>query len=331
MSRSRQNARDCDVMVLGGINIDFVMSLDRLPVPGETLKAKRFTIFPGGKGANQAVACAKMGASVSFVSALGDDFFGDRLRQEMQRRGVDMSYVLTKSGFLSGTAMIMVDETGQNLIAFSPGAAEHLSLTHIERALRSLRAGGIFLTQLELGTEIVFPSLSMAKQHGLTVIWNPAPAPDVAIPEEIIRAVDIIIPNETEAEAITGCRVLDLTDAERASARLQEMGFNTVIITLGERGVLANVGGEEVYIKGIKVDAVDATAAGDVFVGAFCAQLARGSALFSALEFANCAAALSVTKAGAMTSIPALDEVKAALRKLNKEEVFHENKGCAKQ
>ena len=306
-------------MVLGGINTDFVMSLDRLPVPGESLKAKAFSTFPGGKGANQAVACAKMGASVSFISALGDDFFGDRLRQEMQRRGVDMSYVSTNREFPSGTAMIMVDETGQNLIAFSPGAAEHLSLTHIEGALRSLRAGDIFLAQLELGTEIVFPALTLAKQRGLTVIWNPAPAPDVAIPEEIIRSVDVIIPNETEAEAITGCRVLDLTDAERASDGLRQMGFDTVIITLGKRGVLSNVGGEKVHIKGIEVDAVDATAAGDVFVGAFSSQLAKGSALFSALEFANCAAALSTTRAGAMPSIPESDEVKAALTKHQKE------------
>ena len=319
MSRSHQNTRGCDVMVLGGINTDFVMSLDRLPVPGESLKAKAFSTFPGGKGANQAVACAKMGASVSFISALGDDFFGDRLRQEMQRRGVDMSYVSTNREFPSGTAMIMVDETGQNLIAFSPGAAEHLSLTDIERALRPLRAGGIFLAQLELGTEIVFPALTLAKQHGLTVIWNPAPAPDVAIPEEIIRSVDVIIPNETEAEAITGCRVLDLTDAERASDELRQMGFDTVIITLGKRGVLSNVGGEKVHIKGIEVDAVDATAAGDVFVGAFSSQLAKGSALFSALEFANCAAALSTTRAGAMPSIPESDEVKAALTKHQKE------------
>ena len=319
MSRSHQNTRGCDVMVLGGINTDFVMSLDRLPVPGESLKAKAFSTFPGGKGANQAVACAKMGASVSFISALGDDFFGDRLRQEMQRRGVDMSYVSTNREFPSGTAMIMVDETGQNLIAFSPGAAEHLSLTDIERALRSLRAGGIFLAQLELGTGIVFPALTLAKQHGLTVIWNPAPAPDVAIPEEIIRSVDVIIPNETEAEAITGCRVLDLTDAERASDELRKMGFDTVIITLGKRGVLSNVGGEKVHIKGIEVDAVDATAAGDVFVGAFSSQLAKGSALFSALEFANCAAALSTTRAGAMPSIPESDEVKAALTKHQKE------------
>ena len=306
-------------MVLGGINTDFVMSLDRLPVPGESLKAKAFSTFPGGKGANQAVACAKMGASVSFISALGDDFFGDRLRQEMQRRGVDMSYVSTNREFPSGTAMIMVDETGQNLIAFSPGAAEHLSLTHIEGALRSLRAGDIFLAQLELGTGIVFPALTLAKQRGLTVIWNPAPAPDVAIPEEIIRSVDVIIPNETEAEAITGCRVLDLTDAERASDGLRQMGFDTVIITLGKRGVLSNVGGEKVHIKGIEVDAVDATAAGDVFVGAFSSQLAKGSALFSALEFANCAAALSTTRAGAMPSIPESDEVKAALTKHQKE------------
>jgi len=306
-------------MVLGGINTDFVMSLDRLPVPGESLKAKAFSTFPGGKGANQAVACAKMGASVSFISALGDDFFGDRLRQEMQRRGVDMSYVSTNREFPSGTAMIMVDETGQNLIAFSPGAAEHLSLTHIEGALRSLRAGDIFLAQLELGTGIVFPALTLAKQRGLTVIWNPAPAPDVAIPEEIIRSVDVIIPNETEAEAITGCRVLDLTDAERASDELRQMGFDTVIITLGKRGVLSNVGGEKVHIKGIEVDAVDATAAGDVFVGAFSSQLAKGSALFSALEFANCAAALSTTRAGAMPSIPESDEVKAALTKHQKE------------
>ncbi|RLE35012.1 ribokinase [Candidatus Acetothermia bacterium] len=319
MSRSHQNTRGCDVMVLGGINTDFVMSLDRLPVPGESLKAKAFSTFPGGKGANQAVACAKMGASVSFISALGDDFFGDRLRQEMQRRGVDMSYVSTNREFPSGTAMIMVDETGQNLIAFSPGAAEHLSLTHIEGALRSLRAGDIFLAQLELGTGIVFPALTLAKQRGLTVIWNPAPAPDVAIPEEIIRSVDVIIPNETEAEAITGCRVLDLTDAERASDELRQMGFDTVIITLGKRGVLSNVGGEKVHIKGIEVDAVDATAAGDVFVGAFSSQLAKGSALFSALEFANCAAALSTTRAGAMPSIPESDEVKAALTKHQKE------------
>jgi len=319
MSQPCQSTRNCDVMVLGGINTDFVMSLDRLPVPGESRKAKAFSTFPGGKGANQAVACAKMGASVFFISALGDDFFGARLRQEMQRTGVDMSYVATKRDCSSGTAMIMVDGTGQNLIAFSPGAAEHLSSADIERVLGSSQRGGVFLAQFELGPEIVFPALTLAKQHGLTVIWNPAPAPDVAIPEEIIRSVDIIIPNETEAEAITGCRVLDLTDAKRASDELREMGFDTVIITLGERGVLANVGGEEVHIKGIKVDAVDATAAGDVFVGAFSAQLATGSALFSALEFANCAAALSTTKAGAMPSIPESDEVKAALTKYRKE------------
>jgi len=319
MSQPCQSTRNCDVMVLGGINTDFVMSLDRLPVPGESRKAKAFSTFPGGKGANQAVACAKMGASVFFISALGDDFFGARLRQEMQRTGVDMSYVATKRDCSSGTAMIMVDGTGQNLIAFSPGAAEHLSSADIERVLGSSQRGGVFLAQFELGPEIVFPALTLAKQRGLTVIWNPAPAPGMPIPEEIIRSVDVIIPNETEAEAIAGCRVLDLADAEKASEGLRKMGFETVVVTLGKKGVLVNAGGERIHIKGIEVEAIDATAAGDVFVGAFSSQLARGSELVSALEFANCAAALSTTKAGAMTSIPEFAEVKVALENHRKE------------
>lgn len=319
MSQSRRITKNSSILVLGGINIDLVMRLDRLPVPGETLKGKAFSTFPGGKGANQAVACAKMGACVSFVSALGDDSFGVRLRQEMERAGIDMSHVPTKKGLPSGTAMIMVDETGQNLIAFSPGAAEHLSLAEIERAISSLQPGSTFLTQLELSTEVVFPALALAKQRGLTVIWNPAPAPRVAIPEEIVRSADIIITNETEAGTITGCPVLNLADVEKACDRLREMGFDKAVVTLGKRGVLANVGGRRVHIKGIKVDAIDATAAGDVFVGAFSAQLASGSELVSALEFANCAAALSTTKAGAMTSIPQLDEVRAALAKYHKE------------
>jgi len=315
MSQSLGIPNNCSIMVLGGINIDLVMSLDRLPVPGESRKAKMFSTFPGGKGANQAVTCAKMGASVSFVSALGNDAFSGRLRQEMERAGVDMSYVLTKKDRQSGTAMIMVDETGQNLIAFSPGAAGHLPLADIERAIRSFEPGSMFLAQLELGPELVFPALTLAKQRGLYVIWNPAPAPGVPIPEETAQSVDVIIPNETEAEAITGHRVLDVADAEKASEKLREVGFDNAAVTLGKRGVFANVGGEKAHIEGLNVNTVDATAAGDVFVGAFSAQLARGSELFAALEFANCAAALSTTKTGAMTSIPELDDVKSFLEK----------------
>jgi len=311
MNQSVKEVSRPEITVLGGINLDLVMNVDRLPSPGESRKALEYGTFAGGKGANQAVACAKLGASVRFVSALGDDSFNSRLRAEMEQADVDMKHVPTKAGFPSGTAMIMVDSHGENLIAFSPGAAMELSLEDIERALETAGERSVFLTQFELGEDLVFPALNLAKQRGLTVIWNPAPAPTGPIPEHVIRSVDVIIPNETEAEALTGHAIKSIDDAQAAARALRSMGFAYAIITLGKNGLISCGAGGCEHQCGLSVNTVDTTAAGDVFVGALAAQLAAGQAMARAVAFANCAAALSTTASGTMTSIPALSDVSA--------------------
>jgi len=311
MSQPIGEASRPEITVLGGINLDLVMNVDRLPSPGESRRAIGYATFAGGKGANQAVACAKLGALVSFVSALGDDTFNSRLRAEMEQADVDMTYVPTKAGYPSGTAMIMVDNQGENLISFSPGAAAQLSSEDIEAALAAAGNQSVFLTQFELGPDLVFPALKFAKQRGLTVIWNPAPAPTESIPQYVIQSVDVLIPNETEAEALTGKSIKSIDDAHDASHMLLAMGFAHVIITLGKNGVVSCGASGCEHLKGLCVETVDTTAAGDVFVGAFAAQLVAGRTMSQAVSFANMAAALSTTASGTMTSIPALSDVMA--------------------
>lgn len=298
-----------EIIVLGGINMDLVMNLDRLPAPGESRRAESYATFPGGKGANQAVACAKLGASVSFVSGLGEDGFAEALRKEMGASGVDMTHVPTKPGTRSGTAMIMVDQRGENLISFAPGAAAALCVEDIEQALEAASPNALFLVQFELGPDLVFPAIRAAKRRGLTVVWNPAPAPSGPIPADVIRCVDVVIPNETETEAMTGQKIQTPADAEEALSILKEQGFARAIITLGSRGVAFSTEGRVEFVPARSVDAIDATAAGDVFVGAFSANWAAGRSLDECVAFANRAAALSTTRAGAMTSIPERSEV----------------------
>jgi len=311
MSQSTGRTVRPEITVLGGINLDLVMNVDHLPSPGESQRATAYATFAGGKGANQAVACAKLGASVSFVSALGDDSFNSRLRAEMEQADVDMTHVLTKAGFPSGTAMIMVDEQGENLISFSPGAAVQLSVEDIEVALKVAGDRSVFLTQFELGSDLVFPALSLAKKRGLTVIWNPAPAPTQPIPPEVIQSVDVIIPNETEVETLTGKAIKSIDDAHVAAHTLLTMGFAHVIVTLGKMGLVSCGANGCEYLKALNVETVDTTAAGDVFVGALASQLAAGCEMSQAVSFANSAAALSTTASGTMRSIPALSDVLA--------------------
>ena len=311
MSQAAVENQHKQITVLGGINLDLVMNVDRLPSPGESRRASAYATFAGGKGANQAVACARLGGNVGFVSALGDDSFNSRLRKEMETAGVDMTYVPTKVGHPSGTAMIMVDEKGENVIAFSPGAAMELTQENIKLALDHAADESVFLTQFELGPELVFPALRLAKARGLSVIWNPAPAPTVRIPLDVIQSVDVLTPNETEAEMLTGQPIRSIEDARAAAQTLRTMGFAHVMITLGEKGLISCGADACIYLEGLDVETVDTTAAGDVFVGALVTQLAAGSPIQQAALYANCAAALSTTVSGTMTSIPSLLDVQA--------------------
>ena len=311
MSGSSNAPVEREITVLGGINMDLVMHLDRLPVPGESRRAQGFGSFPGGKGANQAAACAKLGVRTTFISALGEDGFGISLRGQMESFGVDMRFVPVKQQAPTGTAMIMVGGNGQNLIAFSPGAAAKLSVDEIAHAIKAASPGSLFLTQAELGCDLVFQALKLAKEHGLTVIWNPAPAPQVEVPADVIRAVDFVIPNESEVTALTGRSTESIDEAENALRALRDQGYAHPVITLGERGSIVLDGDRVRVIPALRVDSVDATAAGDVFVGAFSTQLAAGLNTLQCLEFATRAAALSTTRLGAMTSIPERAEVEA--------------------
>ena len=297
------------IVIVGSLNMDLVIRAQRLPRPGETLAGETFATVPGGKGANQAVAAARLGGSVAMIGCVGADAYGDQLRAALLTEGVDCQALTSIDGLPTGIASIVVDAASQNAIVIVAGANGQLTPASIERHDALLAAADIVICQLEVPTATVHRTLARAHELGKTVILNPAPAAG-PLPVEWYPLIDYLIPNESEAQALTGVAVESIAIAEQAAAMMLAAGVGGVIITLGERGTLhATAQGFE-HVPAPVVRAVDTTAAGDTFVGGFAAALASGHDESAAIRFGQLAAALSVTRAGAQPSIPTYDEVK---------------------
>jgi ribokinase len=298
-----------NVVVIGSLNMDLVTRAPRLPVGGETLIGHSFATVSGGKGANQAVAAARLGAQVAMVGCVGNDDYGVQLRDALLGEQIDCQAVSTVDGS-SGVALIVVDDNSQNAIVIVAGANGAMTPAVIDRFDAVLQAADVIICQLEIPDATVGHALKRARALGKIVILNPAPA-SRPLPADWFAAIDYLIPNESEAAALSGMPVDSLQTAESAASRLIGMGAGKVIVTLGAQGSLfANGQGFE-HFPAPKVQAVDTTAAGDTFVGGFAAALANGQSEATAIRYGQIAAALSVTRAGAQPSIPTISDVQA--------------------
>lgn len=301
------------IVVIGSSNTDMVIKSERLPSPGETVLGGTFLMNPGGKGANQAVAAARLGGDVTFVCKTGNDLFAQRAEEGYRREGIDTAFVLQSADAPSGVALITVDAEGENCIVVAPGANDTLSPADIEQARGVIEAADLLIMQLEIPLETVLAAARIAHEAGARVLLNPAPAPERPLPGELLALVDLLIPNRTEAELLSGVGITGWEDAERAAARLHECGVGSVLITLGSRGALCFDGERAVRIAPCPVKSVDSTGAGDTFCGALCVALSEGCDLVSAARFASLVASISVTRIGAQNAIPYRAEVDRTL------------------
>ena len=295
-------------IVVGSANMDLVVTTDRFPQAGETILGQAFAAIPGGKGANQAVCCAKLGGRVHFVGKMGKDRFGDQLRKSMKSDGVLLGHTMTDADASTGMALITVDRTGQNEIIVISGSNMRLMPRDIDAHWSVFVRGGVLLLQLEIPLRTVNRAVALARQKRLRVILNPAPAR--VLPDTLLRYVDYLTPNETEAGILTGVKVTSLKSAGHAARQLLNRGVTNVVMTLGAKGsLLVNEKGIRLY-PARKVRAVDTTAAGDAFNGALAYALTTGANAEEAIPFANDVASLSVTRFGAQISMPTLAEVR---------------------
>lgn len=297
------------VVVVGSCNMDLVVRAARLPRAGETLAGRDLQFLPGGKGANQALAAVRMGAAVSLVGCVGSDAFGEQLHAAAAAAGIDTTHLHRRSGVATGTASITVSDDGHNSIVLAAGANGTLQASDVERAEPLIAAADVLLCQLEVPLAAVAAALAIGARHRVCVVLNPAPA--APLEATLLEHVDFLVPNETEAAVLAGIAVDDLAAAARAAELLRACGPAHVLVTLGANGVwLAGPAGRR-HFDAPRVQAVDSTAAGDTFIGAFAARLAEGADLAAAIGFAQRAAALSVTRMGAQASIPSRSEVDA--------------------
>jgi ribokinase len=296
------------IVIIGSVNMDLVLRVPRMPMPGETLAGDKFMTIPGGKGANQAVACARLaapGTAVAMVACVGDDAFGTQMRHSITACGIDDRYIDEVAGEATGIASIMVDAQAQNSIVIAAGANGRLDVERIERARPLIEQASIVLLQLEVPMATVIHSIELAHALGKTVVLNPAPAQ--ALPRELLQKIDYLILNEIEAAMLAE---QPSEDIPLLADKLHALGARNVVVTLGEKGVYGSFAdGQQRHLPARKVQAVDTTAAGDTFIGGFIGAIAQGRDQFDAIAYAQAAAALSVTRVGAQTSIPTRDEV----------------------
>lgn len=303
------------ITIVGSINVDSIMHIRRLPEPGETISMNTFSKAAGGKGANQAVAASRSDADVHFVGAVGDDDNGTFMLNELKQNRIDTTGVFVKSGQDTGQAYILLQETGQNSIIVQSGANGDVDAAIVNRSKSAIEASDFTITQFETPIEAALEAFKTARHAGKITILNPAPAKR-DIPTELLSLTDIIIPNETESELISGIRV-DTEESLRASAEFyHRLGIRCVIITLGERGCYVSRADEEPYlVPAFKVNAVDTTAAGDTFIGALAAELSTDlSNLKDATRYASMASSKTVQTLGAFPSIPTKQDVEASLK-----------------
>jgi ribokinase len=294
-----------EIVVIGSLNMDLSIRVPRIPLPGETISGENLVTSAGGKGANQAAACANLGSQVTMIGAVGQDDFGRRMKEGLRKVGINVSFIQENPGVPSGTAMIMVDAAGENVIVLSAGANSYVVIDRNAEEL--IRNAKILLLQLEIPTGIVFRSIEIANDAGVPVLLNPAPA--IALPNEIYSRVDYLIPNEIEASILSGVEVKDIASAEKAAGILLDRGVKTVIITLGANGAFLASGNNRHAIPAMKINPVDTTGAGDAFIGGFATAIVEGKPLEEALHYATAAGALAATKAGAQSSLPSRQEL----------------------
>ena len=301
------------IAVVGSSNMDLVVKSKMIPAIGETILGGDFIMVPGGKGANQAVAAAKVGAEVFFIAKLGEDIFAEHSLENFKKEKVNTKHVVQTGEAPSGVALIMVDEKGNNSIVVAPGANNTLLPADVKKAESDIESCGAVVAQLEVPLETVEFAAKLANEAGVPFILDPAPARELS--PELLAMVDVLTPNETEAQILTGIEVTDEESARAAAGNLLGRGIKTVIVTLGDKGYLLADSEESKYVSGRKVDAVDSTAAGDAFTGSLAVGIAGNKAISDAALFANYVAALSVTRMGAQSSMPTLGEVESFMNR----------------
>lgn len=295
------------ITVIGSSNTDMIIKVPRIPRPGETILGGLFSTAAGGKGANQAVAASRAGGNVTFIARIGSDILGDQALKGFQNDLIDTKYVFRDTDAPSGTALIFVDETGENSIAVASGANAKLSPKDIENAKDAIISADILLMQLETPLETIMAAAWLASKNSVKVILNPAPAQQ--LPDALLRNIDILTPNENETELLTDIPIIDSDTAEHGARVLIDRGVKTVIVTLGKQGALLVTKDSKQLFPVPDVEVVDTTAAGDVFNGAFAVALAETGSIEQSIKFANIAATLSVTRLGAQPSAPARKQI----------------------
>lgn len=294
------------IVVVGSLNMDLVVFAPRHPQIGETLVGKEFGTFLGGKGANQAVAAARLGAMVRMVGRVGADPHGDTLLRALAKEGVDTTYVLRESHAPTGVALVTVDNSGRNTIVIVPGANGHLSVEDISSAEGAFKGAALLLLQLECPLKVVAYAAEVAQRHGVRVILNPAPAQP--LDPELLKRVDYLIPNQTELALLT-----HLDGVSEAVDQLRARGVHRIVVTLGQEGALVAEGDHHTILPAYPVPMVDSTAAGDAFVGGFAVALSEGHSILEAARWGNAAGAVAVTRVGAQASLPTRGEMEALL------------------
>ena len=295
------------VIVIGSINTDMAVKSPSLPRAGETVLGTEFKMSGGGKGANQAVAAARLGADVAMVASVGDDLFGKQAKSDLEAENIDCRYIIEVPNQASGIALINVDDQGENQIVVYPGANHHMTQDQVSVALAGADESTIVLLQLEIPLDVVQSAIQKANQKSAKVILDPAPAEK--LPSEILADVFLLTPNQTEAEQLTQIKVLDTDSAQCAANAMLDLGIQNVALTMGNDGVLLANSESNTMIPATAVNAIDSTAAGDCFNGALASALSKGSSLSTAAEFACKAAAIAVTRLGAQDSMPSQSEI----------------------
>ena len=300
------------IVVIGSSNVDLIMKMDHLPTTGETVTDADFFQVYGGKGANQAVAAARAGGNVSFVSCVGEDAYTPQMIRNYKDDDMDISYIFQEKNVASGHALIMIGEAGNNYISVAPGANYNLTPSKIDEAMVLIEEAAVIVMQYEIAEETIKYIIDKASSLGVPVIWNFAPAKDFDL--SYISKVNTLILNEVEAGFLTQIKVEDENDAEDAAQKLIDQGVEKVIITLGSRGAFVMTNEEKVQVVAYKVKAIDTTAAGDTFCGTYAVAMVEGKSEKECLQFASSAAAISVTRIGAQPSTPTRDEIEEFLQ-----------------
>ena len=302
------------IVVIGSLHTDFTVKVKAIPRIGESILGESFKRSPGGKGANQAVAAARLGADVTLIGRVGFDFFGKELIKNLMENGIDTKYIIEDSETYTGLALIMVDKNGDNILAVASGADLRIREEDIDKVEEVIRSSDILLIQLEIPLHIVEYAINMAFNEGVKVLLNPAPAKQLS--KDLLKKVYVLIPNEKEAELLSNVKIKDLHSSQMSAKKLLESGIENVVLTLGKNGSIIGTEEETIHITGLNVNAIDTTGAGDAFCGALAVALSSGKKLKDAVIYANYVGALATTKIGAQEALPTKEELEDFIKGL---------------